>query len=142
MPYRFSTIRLLSLILLVETTGAQAQVATGGSPYSAYGFGDMLVTGQVPSALMGGTGIAYTEQYSILSANPASYAAARYLGSEGLLRPVFQGGVRGLFVQQRSDTASSSRTDAQFMGLNVGIPFGKGRWGLGFGITPFMPAAR
>ena len=137
MPYRFSTIRLLVLIFLVENTGVRAQVATGGSPYSAYGFGDLLVTGQVPSALMGGTGIAYTEQFSILSANPASYAAARYLGSEGLLRPVFQGGVLGLFVRQRSDSTSSRRSDAQFMGLNVGIPFGKGRWGLGFGITPF-----
>lgn len=137
MPYRFSTARLLVLLILARAADLYAQVATGGSPYSAYGFGDMLVTGQVPSALMGGTGIAYTEPFSILSANPASYAAARYIGSEGLVRPVFQGGIRGLFVQQSTDGSSSKRTDAQFMGLNVGIPFGKGKWGLGFGIVPF-----
>lgn len=137
MPYRFSTARLLTLLPLFTAVDLFAQAATAGSPYSAYGFGDLLVTGQAPSALMGGTGIACSEPFGIQTANPASYAAARYLGSEGLLRPVFQGGVRGLFVEQRSGSASSRRTDAQFMGLNVGIPFGKGRWGLGFGITPF-----
>ncbi len=137
MPYRFSTLRPLVLLLLVEVTGLRAQAPTGGSPYSAYGFGDLLHTGQVSSALMGGTGIAYTEQFGILPSNPASYAAARYLGSEGLLRPVFQGGIRGQFVNQQSETSSSKRTDAQFMGLSIGVPFGKGRWGLAFGLTPF-----
>ncbi len=137
MPYRFSTVRLLSLLLVIPAFEARAQIDASGSPYSAFGFGDLLPTAQVPSALMGGTGIAYTEQFGILSANPASYAAARYIGSEGLLRPVFQGGVRGLFVQQKSEAATSRRSDAQFMGLSIGVPFAKGRWGLGFGIEPF-----
>ncbi len=137
MRFRYLILRPLALILFVEAGTLHAQQESGGSPYSAYGFGDLWNTGQAPSALMGGTGIAYTEQFSILPANPASYAAARYIGSEGLLRPVFQGGVRGQFVQQRNAEGSSKRSDAQFSGLTIGVPFGKGRWGLGFGITPF-----
>ncbi len=137
MPSRFTTFRLLLLLLLVDTAGARAQVVTGGSPYSAYGVGDLMHTGQVSAALMGGTGIAYTEQFGILPANPASYAAARYVGSEGLLRPVFQGGICSQFITQRSETSTTRRTDAQFTGLTTGIPFGKGRWGLAFGLTPF-----
>lgn len=137
MPYRSSTARLLALLLLARITDAGAQVGSEGSPYSAFGFGDLLMTGSVPSALMGGAGIAYTEQFSIQSSNPASYAAARYVNGEGLLRPTFEGGVRGLFLTQRSEASSSRRSDAQFMGLSVGVPFGKGKWGLGFGITPF-----
>lgn len=137
MHYRSTIARLLALFLLAETAGVRAQVAGDGSPYSAFGFGDLLLTGQVPSALMGGTGIACSEPFSILPSNPASYAAARYLGSEGLVRPTFQGGVRGLFVKQGSQDGSTHRSDAQFMGLSIGVPFGKGKWGLGFGITPF-----
>lgn len=137
MPYRSSTARLLALLLLAEFGSARAQIASDGSPYSAFGFGDLLVTGSIPSALMGGSGIAYTEPFSILSSNPASYAAAYYVNGEGLVRPVFEGGVRGLFMKQQSSDASTRRSDAQFMGMSVGIPFGKGRWGLGLGITPF-----
>lgn len=137
MPYPSTIARLLALLLLADIGVARAQVGSEGSPYSAFGFGDLLVTGQVPSALMGGAGIAYTEPFSILSSNPASYAAARYINGEGLVRPVFEGGVRGLFLQQESASGSTRRSDAQFTGLSVGIPFGKGRWGLGFGITPF-----
>lgn len=137
MHYRSSIVRLSALLFLAESGGALAQVASQGSPYSAFGFGDLLVTGSVPSALMGGTGIAYTESFSILSANPASYAAARYMNGEGLVRPVFEGGVRGLFLKQQNAEGSTRRSDADFMGMSVGIPFGKGRWGMGLGITPF-----
>ena len=137
MPYRSSIARLLALLFLADFSDARAQVASEGSPYSAFGFGDLLVTGQVPSALMGGTGIAYTEPFSILSSNPASYAAARYVNGEGLIRPAFEGSVRGLFITQRTSDGSTRRSDAQFMGMSIGVPFGKGRWGLGLGITPF-----
>jgi|GEM_PF-475121 len=137
MPYPSSIARLLALLLLAHVGESRAQIASDGSPYSAFGFGDLLVTGQVPSALMGGASIAYTEPFSILSSNPASYAAARYINGEGLVRPVFEGGVRGLFLKQESGSGSTNRSDAQFMGLSVGIPFGKGRWGMGLGITPF-----
>ena len=69
MPYRFSTVRLLGLLLVTQALEARAQIDATGSPYSAFGFGDLLPTGQIPAALMGGTGIAYTEQFGICSAN-------------------------------------------------------------------------
>lgn len=137
MPYRIPTTWLVALLLLADPAVADAQVSTGGSPYSAYGLGDILLSGQVPSAMMGGTGIAYTEPFSILAGNPASYAAARYVGGEGLLRPVFQGSWRGLSVRQESADAHTYRSDGQFMGLGLAVPFGKGRWGLALGIAPF-----
>lgn len=123
--------------LLLAAIESSAQAGSQGSPYSAFGLGDLLNTGNTPSAIMGGTGIAYSEPYSIRPVNPASYAAALYYDGEGLMRPVFDAGVRGLFARQESAGTSSRRTDAQFTGLSVGVPFGKGRWGLGLGITPF-----
>ncbi|HMZ48673.1 MAG TPA: hypothetical protein PLP28_06830 [Flavobacteriales bacterium] len=127
----------LPVLLLAPAVESQAQVASTGSPYSAFGLGDLLNTGNTPSAIMGGTGIAYSEPYSLRPVNPASYSAARYYDGEGLKRPVFDAGVRALFVRQESGGHSTRRTDAQFTGLSVGVPFGKGRWGLGLGITPF-----
>lgn len=131
-------VRSLVLLLLASCSASLiAQVQSNGSPYSAYGFGDLLQSSQVPSALMGGTGIAVSEPYSIFSTNPATYAGSRQPELGGLQRPTFEGGVRGVFLSTKTQSASTSRSDGQFMGFSVGIPFGKGRWGLGFGIAPF-----
>jgi hypothetical protein len=102
---------------------------SGASPYSAYGFGDLLCTGQVSQAIMGGTGIAYTEPYSVVLGNPASYA--------GLARPVFEVGTSFRnSVLTYADGKAKSR-DANFEGFTVGVPFAHGRWGLALGLTPF-----
>jgi hypothetical protein len=138
MHCRFSLLRtLLLLVLASHWFTSAAQNASNGSPYSAYGFGDLLPANQVPSALMGGVGVAVTEPYSIFSSNPASYAASRQPELGGLQRPVFEGGVRGVFQNARTQETSVSRSDGQFMGFSVGVPFGKGRWGLGLGISPY-----
>ncbi len=126
----------MGLALLLEAAPLSAQTI-GGSPYSSYGFGDLLNSGSVPSALMGGTGIAYTEPFSVLSSNPASYASARQYDLGGLVRPTFEVGVRGMFMNRRNATSSTQSSDAGFSGFNIGIPFGRGRWGMAFGLNPF-----
>jgi hypothetical protein len=126
----------MGMALLLEAAPVSAQT-NSGSPYSAFGFGDLFQSGTVASALMGGTGIAYTEPFSVLSANPATYASARQYDLGGLVRPTFEVGVRGMFMDRRNATASARSSDAGFSGFNIGIPFGRGKWGMAFGLNPF-----
>lgn len=116
----------LTLIIELGLSGAWAQ---GGSPYGAYGFGDLLATGQATQAMMAGTGLAITEPYSVILGNPASYTA--------LARPVFEVGVSMRSTRSSSAEAASTRKDARFMGFTIGVPFGGGKWGMALGLTPF-----
>lgn len=138
MSSRSTTLRICALLLLVaSSTGAMAQNEAQGSPYSAFGFGDLVQTNQLTSALMGGATIAVSEPYSISTLNPASYAASRQRDLGGLQRPVFEVGVRGSFLNLSSSESTVRRKDAGFMGFSLGVPFGRGRWGMGLGVTPF-----
>ena len=114
---------LLSLALSLHAQGS------GASPYSSYGFGDLLSTGQVSQAVMGGTGVAFVEPYSVILGNPASYV--------GLARPVFEVGTsfRSSTLKDADGTAKSG--SANFDGFTFGVPFGEGKWGMAMGITPF-----
>lgn len=121
-----TTALLLVLDLGLATTSAQG---LGDSPYSAYGFGDLLPSSQVSQALMAGTGLALTEPYSVLLGNPASYAA--------LARPVFEAGIALRSTRSASSLNSASSTDANFTGFSIGVPFARGKWGLAMGLAPF-----
>lgn len=110
---------------------------TGGSPYSAFGFGDLLYTATAPTAAMGGVGVAITEPYAVVAANPASYASARQPELGGIVRPVFDAGLRGTWLHRRTSDGGLRRTDGEFMGFNIGVPFGRGKWGLAFGLNPY-----
>ncbi|MEO5585044.1 MAG: hypothetical protein ABIQ75_06285 [Flavobacteriales bacterium] len=121
-----TAVLLLILNLGLATVSAQG---IGDSPYSAYGFGDLLPTGQVSQALMAGTGLAITEPYSVLLGNPASYSA--------LARPVFEAGISFRSTRSSSSLKSTSASDANFTGFSIGIPFARGKWGLAMGLTPF-----
>lgn len=121
--------RTLALLLLVDLgLGAVTAQDGGGSPYSAFGLGDMITTGQATQAMMAGAGLGLPEPYSLVPGNPASYTA--------LHRPVFE--VAGLFRSRNisSSLASSTRKDARFMGFTIGVPFSRGNWGLGMGLSP------
>ena len=120
-----TTVLLLPLALSLS---ASAQ-GTGDSPYSAYGFGDQLSTAQVSQALMAGTGLSILEPFSVAFGNPASYAA--------LVRPVFEAGVVFRNTRSSSSTTNTSHGDANFTGFSFGVPFGKGKWGMALGLTPF-----
>lgn len=122
--------RISALLLIADLgiAGLSAQGGSDGSPYSSYGLGDMLPTGQAVQAMMGGTGLALPEPYSVIPGNPASYPF--------LHRPAFEVGVRMNTVRSSSSEASSSHRNARFMGFSIGVPFGAGKWGLALGLTP------
>lgn len=121
--------RIPVLLLLIELGLATASAQDGGgSPYSAYGLGDLFTTGQATQAMMAGGGLALTEPYSVVPGNPAAYPS--------LLRPVFEVGMMFRNRTSSSTLAQSTGKDAKFMGFSLGVPFGKGNWGLAFGLTP------
>ncbi len=122
--------RTAALLLLIDLGIAAASAqSVGASPYSAYGFGDLIYTGQVTQTLMGGTGLAITEPYSVIMGNPASYAS--------MARPVFETGTSLRLTRTTSATGSSTQKDADFLGFSIGVPFSNGKWGLALGLTPF-----
>lgn len=117
------------LILCLSQSSLVWAQASGDSPYSAYGLGDLLSTGQTTQSLMGGTGLAITEPFAVLSGNPAAYAA--------LARPLFEAGVAFRSTRSTSATAGNTVKDANFTGFNIGVPFGQGKWGLALGLAPY-----
>lgn len=123
------TIRTAAALLSLEAIAPAHAQGTGDSPYSAFGFGDLLSTGQATQVLMGGTGVAYTEEYSVVLGNPASYA--------GMYRPVFEAAVAARTTRFVSSAGDARRKDAGLAGINIGVPFGRGRWGLALGLAPY-----
>jgi len=123
-----SSVILLPLLLLPLLTLAQGQQGSG-SPYSAYGFGDLLGNTQVARRSMGGLGIAYNDPFGVDPSNPASYSS--------LVRPVFEAGVavRNAKVDGEAISGTGRRTD--LLGLSLGVPFGHGRWGVALGLAPY-----
>jgi len=78
---------------------------------------------------MGGTGVGFTEPYSVILGNPASYAA--------LARPVFEVGTSFRNSTLEYPDGKAKSRDANFEGFTFGVPFGHGKWGMALGITPF-----
>ena len=107
--------------------GLRAQ-NTNNSPYSAYGFGDLVNTTQVSQALMGGIGAAVIDPYSVIHVNPASYAS--------MVRPTFESGAVVRYVNYSTADASEDQNAFRLLGLTLGVPFGKGRWGMALGLMP------
>lgn len=122
-------IRTVTSLLLLEVAGGAIAQGTSGSPYSAYGFGDVIRSSQVTQAIMGDVGVAFTEPYSLVLANPASYV--------GLDRPVFESGIALRSTHFLSDEGDAFRKDINFTGFTIGVPFAKGKWGLALGMVPY-----
>lgn len=106
---------------------AQGQQGSG-SPYSAYGFGDLAGTSQTVQAMMGGVGIALADPFGVSHANPASYPY--------LLHTTFEAGVAVRNLAYDTDAISSRGRNTRMQGLTLGVPFAKGRWGIALGVNP------
>ncbi|MFT3884798.1 MAG: hypothetical protein QM724_05020 [Flavobacteriales bacterium] len=115
------------LLLALAPTVLLAQ-ATGDSPYSSFGLGDLQPQALTPAALMGGTGVALNEPIGLVLGNPASYP--------NLFRPSFEGGLGIRTTRYSSSSGKDTRKDAGIAGFGVGVPFGKGKWGLALGLVP------
>ena len=106
---------------------AQGQQGSG-SPYSAYGLGELSGSTQVTQSLMGGTGVALADPFSVSRINPASYV--------GLLHTCFEVGGVVHNIKYDTETISGNGRRTDLLGLTVGVPFGKGKWGLALGVNP------
>jgi hypothetical protein len=126
----FNTIvRSLAAPCLLVSAAAWGQGQQGsGSPYSAYGLGELTGGTQIAQAMMGGLGVAVVDPASTVTFNPASYATLR--------SPVFETGIRVRTSRYSNSTDDRLGRRTDLLGLTVGIPFGKGRWGLGVGVNP------
>lgn len=113
--------------LLPGSARAQGQQGSG-SPYSAYGFGDLAGTSQSVQAMMGGVGIAVADPFGVSAANPASYP---YLS-----HTAFEAGIVVRNIAYETGTISSRGRSTRMQGLSLGVPFAKGRWGAAFGVSP------
>jgi hypothetical protein len=107
----------------------QAQDQQGsGSPYSAYGFGTQSSSTQVAQGLMGLSGVALYDPFSVVRVNPATYAS--------LGRPVFETGAGYRFVRFSDERQQASGSRFDLLGFSLGIPFGGKAWGLALGLNP------
>lgn len=123
------TARSMAVLLLLTPLVAAAQGQQGsGSPYSAYGLGELMGSTQVAQATMGGLGVAVMDPASVISANPASYVT--------LQRTCFETGVVVRSSKFAASDAESRGRRTDMLGLSLGIPFGQGRWGMALGVTP------
>lgn len=118
---------VLSAALEVLPLAISAQ-SVNDSPFSAYGFGDLVTSPQVSQALMGGAGVALVDPFSVIAVNPASYSSLR--------KATFEVGARATFLDFRTSTARGSRQNFSLLGLTIGIPFASGRSGLALGLMP------
>ncbi len=107
---------------------AQGQQGSG-SPYSAYGFGDLLGSGQVVRRGMGGVGVAHNDPFGMDPTNPASYSS--------LARPAFEAGLAVHNVRSEGEGISSTGRRTDLLGMSLGIPFGRGKWGVAVGLNPY-----
>ena len=110
-----------------------------GTPYSAYGLGDLMGNNQVSQALMGGVSIGLNDPFSVIHANPASYISLRL--------PAFETGLVSRALRFELGEASANGNRTEMLGLSLGIPIGRGsflqgasqranRWALALGVHP------
>jgi hypothetical protein len=129
MRYLNTTAPLITALLLLVSGAAHGQGLQGsGSPYSAYGFGNLVGSAQVTQALMGGAGVAVFDPFGAMPINPASYAS--------LSRPVFEIGMalRGQEFITGKERQVGQRSD--MLGFSLAGSFGQGRWGFAMGLNP------
>lgn len=124
--WNINTLRALALLALASEVQAQN---VSDSPYSAYGFGDLVNASQVAQSAMGSVGVAVMDPFSVTSVNPASYTT---LGSA-----VFEAGGSWRNTTITTDTREGKRSGAQFTGLSMGVPFGARKWGVAMGLQPY-----
>jgi len=115
-----------SLLALVESArGQQATV----SPYSRYGLGEQLTPSLLQGMLMGNTGVALRNPYSLNLANPASTNAQALTTLEMAFRA-------GTVRQSAQEVPSVEHGTALFNYFALGIPVSK-RYGFIAGFLPY-----
>ncbi|MCB9183253.1 MAG: hypothetical protein H6591_04995 [Flavobacteriales bacterium] len=99
-----------------------------GSPYSAFGFGDLTGATQVVQAMQAGVGISLADPYGVSLQNPASYSS--------LGHTTFETGLVARNLRFETEALTTTGRNTRLLGLTLGVPFGRGRWGMALGLTP------
>jgi hypothetical protein len=105
--------------------------AQENSPYSRYGLGDQVPSGNIITRSMGGISTTYFDYQSINFMNPATYSKLRYVTTFDL---GFEVDTRTLREPNNPSKFNSASTNISY--VQLGIPLNKRNWGLNFGLKP------
>ncbi len=125
-------VSLLFVLALAIVSQVQSQ---DNSPWSRYGLGDIVPSGNIVNRGMGHIGAAYSDYQTINFVNPASYS--RF----GLQRSILDIGI-DINSRKLSDNKGSSYTSNNAVvpylaaGFQIKPPKAKYDWGLAFGLRP------
>lgn len=122
--------KMKNRILILLLTSASFLFATGGSPYTRYGIGDLILSQSARAFGMAETGIAYSSKDFVGIINPASWHAIE------LTRFSTGFSFRGYDISDKSNSAFYSETE--FSGISVAFPISND-YGITLvgGITPY-----
>lgn len=123
-------LRALLITVLSSFFGA-AMAQSGGidSPYSGFALGDPQYLQGAVQAGSAGFGVAITEAFVVLPDNPAALSA--------MARPNLNVSTATRFARINTSARSIARQQTSFQGFTIGVPFDRGRWGMGFGLMPY-----
>lgn len=117
---------------LPSTALGQGQQGSG-SPYSAHALGDLSGTGQVTLAGLGGLSVTVADPYGVARANPASYCVLQHA--------TYEMGATIRWSRMTIGESSALGRNTRLLGFSLGVPFGKGRWGMALGLQPYTTVA-
>ena len=117
-----------ALLLSLFTIHGYAQVDLS-SPYSIFGPGIPNQGMTVSQAGMGGSGIAFIEQYKLNTLNPAGLAYH--------LDPIFATSGVGTFSTFKTNTGNFQNQSFELNNLSLTFPIKRGEWGLTIGLEPY-----
>ncbi|MBS1600721.1 MAG: hypothetical protein JST75_21035 [Bacteroidetes bacterium] len=125
--------RITLTIFLSFVLFAKTEAQTNNSPYSVIGIGDIEDSYFNRTSGMANTGIAYRNNHSLISNNPASFS--------GLENQFFMGeiGIRGKLINYSGNAINAnnnSSTDITFKRFALGIKLTR-HWGTSIGLVPF-----
>ena len=137
---RLRSVEIISLLFFVPLSFQS--FAQSNSPYSRYGLGDAVPSGNTTARGMGGVSAAYSDISSVNFTNPASFSQF-YVVQEERSKKLASGRVvldvgvnlsnRALIAPNTPNRFTSS--DLLFSYLQVGLPLRK-NWGMAFGLRP------
>lgn len=125
----------VSLVFVLSLSVISAAISQDNSPWSRYGLGDIVPSGNIVNRGMGHIGAAYNDFQTINFVNPASYR--RF----GLQRSILDIGIdinSRKLSNNRGDTYTSNNAVVPYLaaGFQIKPPKAKYDWGLAFGLRP------
>ena len=119
---------LLSFELFSQPVGSATNLTTN-SPYSRYGFGNILSESFNQNFALGGTGIGLRSNSNINAINPASYSE--------IIITSFEIAATNNALWLTDGTQNQYRNNLRINYLALGFPVISNKWGMAFGAMPY-----